>query len=182
MSGGGETSVAVARSEDRAIEHLEALRSDIRAEIKQRIDQRDRYSIQLTIALSVIVGLAFSGAGFARVLIAAPLVSIYFSVLILYSYKVHGVLALYLREALEPELASRCATSPEQEWERFYARHAVPGIRRGFFITALWVVTALSMVYLFATESSDPFFRIVLAVAGATYLTACVFVTRTFGR
>lgn len=168
-------------TEDQAIRHLEALRHDIRGEIKQRIEQRDRYSIQLTIALSVIVGLAFSQTGFDRALIAAPLVSIYFTILILYSYKVHGVLAGYLRDTLEPEMARRCAIPPEAEWEAHYARHEVPGIRRRFFVTTLWAVSVLSMAYLFVSQRGDAFFLWVLAVASVVYLIACILVTRTFG-
>lgn len=171
-------------TEARAIGHLEALRSDVRSEIKQRIEQRDRYSIQLTISLSVIVGLAFTTADLDRVLIAAPLVSIYFTVLILYSYKIHGVLAAYLRETLEPELASRCAVPQGIEWETFYARHAVPGIRKGFFVAALWSVLLLSMIYLFFASllrGGDGFFLGVLGVVFVVYLIACILITGNSG-
>jgi len=162
------------------IAHLETLRADIRDEIKRRIEQRDKFSIQLTIALSVIVGVAFSQQGFGRALIAAPLVSIYFTVLILYSYEVHRVLARYLREEIEPALSSLCDTSPDLEWEGYYARHEVPGIRKQFFISALWAVLLVSLAYLFARESSDKGFLIVLTVVGSIYLVACVVVSWTF--
>jgi hypothetical protein len=69
-----------------ALLHLEALRSDVRDEIKRRIEQRDRYSIQLTLAMGAIVAFAFSKDGFRMALVAAPLVSIYFTVLVLYSH------------------------------------------------------------------------------------------------
>jgi hypothetical protein len=54
-----------------AIKHLEALREDARDEIKRRIEQRDKYSIQLTIALAAIVAVSFSYPHFGKVLIVA---------------------------------------------------------------------------------------------------------------
>lgn len=72
--------------DERKIAHLEKLRDDIRDEIKKRIQQRDNYSIQLTIALSVIIGIAFTKPEYSAVLIVSPLVSIYFTVLIIYTF------------------------------------------------------------------------------------------------
>jgi len=105
-----------------AITHLEALRQEARDEIKSRIEQRDKYSIQLTIALGEIIAVSFSQDDLRRVLMAAPLVSLYFVVLILYSYRVHEVLALYLKEKLEPALSQRIGTSIELEWGKFLRR------------------------------------------------------------
>ena len=139
-------------AQQRAIAHLEAIRQDVRDEVKRRIEQRDKYSVQLTVSLGAIVAVAFAATGFEKVLIAAPLISIYFTVLILYSYSVHDVLALYLREKLEPELARRCGTPPDLEWERYYRGQAILGIRRTFFLIALWAVSVLTMAYLFLRE------------------------------
>jgi hypothetical protein len=50
-------------------DHLEKIRDDIRDEIKRRIDQRDKYSIQLTVVLSAIVGVSFSKPGFEKILL-----------------------------------------------------------------------------------------------------------------
>jgi hypothetical protein len=168
------------------VAHLEILRADARDEIKRRIEQRDKYSVQLTISLSVIIGAAFSEKGLQRVLIAAPLVSIYFSVLILYSYRVHKVLAKYLREALEPELARLCGTKLRCEWENFYRQEHTPGIRRVFFVTALWVISAVSMGYLLTYElitrgrAIDELFVWILAVVTILYLITCCWITWFF--
>ncbi len=62
-------------------DHLEAIRSDIRDEIKRRIGQRDSYSVQLTVAVGALAGAAFARVELERALLAAPLVSIYFTVL-----------------------------------------------------------------------------------------------------
>jgi len=159
------------------IEHLERLREEARDEIKRRIEQRDKYSIQLTIALGAIVGVAFSELRFERVLIVAPLISIYFTVLILYSYRIHGILALYLRSTIEPELAQLCDTELEWEWEHFYQKNAVPGIRRRFLLVALWVVCITSLGYLWATECGVSEFTVVLFVATLICAVAVVVIT-----
>jgi fatty acid desaturase len=140
-------------SEEKAIAHLETIRQDVRDEVKRRIEQRDKYSIQMTIALGALIAVSFSTTGLRTVLIAVPLVSIYFTVLILYSYKIHRLLAQYLREEVEPELARLCGTAPDKEWETYYSKHAVPGIRRWFFQGTLWAVVALSLFYLWSEKS-----------------------------
>ncbi len=166
-------------TEEKAIAHLEARQQDIRDEIKRRIEQRDKYSIQLTIALGAIVAVSFSVANLGKVLITAPLVSIYFTVLILYSYQVHRLLARYLREEIETELARLCGTSPEKEWETWYTAHAhaVPGIRRWFFLLALWFVCVASPLYLWMIEGQDPEFRMVLFFATPVYIGTAVWIT-----
>jgi len=180
-------------AEDVARQHLEVLRQDARDEVKRRIEQRDKYSIQLTIALGIIVAVAFGSTRFDKVLIAAPLVSIYFTVLILYSYRIHGILARYLREQIEPELARICGTSPKMEWETFYSSlPAKPGIRRMFFLMALWVVYFLTITYLLTTEFLidgcgniscwNDAFRITLIIISGAYLLASGWITLLFGK
>ena len=139
---------------ENAVAHLEKIRQDVRDEIKRRIEQRDKYSIQLSIALGAIVAVAFSTTGLRMVLIAAPLVSIYFTVLILYGYRIHSTLAGYLREEIEPKLADLCGTPVETELETYYRNQTkeMSGIRQGFFLVALWFVSVLSLAYLWFTE------------------------------
>jgi len=169
-------------TEEKAIAHLETIRQDIRDETKRRIEQRDKYSIQLTIALGAIVAVSFSKSGLGKVLIAAPLVSIYFTVLILYSYRIHRLLALYLREKLEPELARLCGTSPDIEWETYYTAHEVPGIRRGFFLGALWVICIVSLAYLWMAERGQAEFKMVLIFTTIIYILAALVITIIFRR
>jgi len=163
-----------------AIQHLEALRKDARDEIKRRIEQRDKYSIQLTIALASIVAVSFYRTGFGKVLIVAPLVSIYFTWLILYSYIIHTVLAFYLRSKIEPELARLCGTSPDLEWETFYKTLYVPGIRRKFFLITLWVVSAASLLYLWLVERKEAWFISVLWVVTIIYILTIIVISITF--
>jgi hypothetical protein len=168
---------------DLAPAHLEALRQDVRAEMLQRIAQRDRYSVQLTLALGAIVGIGFSSPSdsIVSVLIAAPLVSIYFTTLILYSYRVHRVLAQYLLDEVEPKLAQAVGVDRGLEWETYYARHRVPGIRRTFFISALWVTCVGAPAYLWAVNPSSEL-SIALSVLTTVYLAAAAWITVTFWR
>jgi hypothetical protein len=111
------------------------------------------------------------------VLIEAPLVSIYFTVLILYSYRVHDVLARYLRDEIEPTLAYLCGTQPEKELETYYSHKTKeePGIRRRFFLVALWGVCILSLTYLWIVEREK--FLAVLIVATLVYFVTAVWIT-----
>jgi hypothetical protein len=165
---------------DRQIAHLEIIRKDTRDEIKQRIEQRDKYSVQLTIALGLIVSVSFANAHFGKVMIAAPLVSIYFTMLILYSYKIHTTLAAYLRNEIEPTLALLCGTDSKKELETYYKEdaHKIPGIRRQFFLWALWVVCLVSLSYLWCKERVG--FETVLIITSLIYIIASVFITCKF--
>jgi hypothetical protein len=136
------------------LSHLDALRGDVRDEIKRRIQQRDQYSMQLTVALGAIAVGAFSTNGTHRLFLVAPLVAIYFTALILYSYRIHDLLARYLRDELEPELASESGISPAKEWETWYVKSGHrPGVRRWFFVLEMWLVTALSLSFVWYKES-----------------------------
>jgi hypothetical protein len=166
-------------TETQVVAHLEGLRVDSRDEIKRRIEGRDRYSIQLTISLAAIIGVAFSRPEFLRVLIAAPLVAIYYTVLILYSYRVHRIIATYLREKIEPRLADVHGIPIDLEWENFYYRQAVPGIRVSFFLSALWIVTVLPLTYLILVEQDRSLF-VLLCIVATIYVMSCGVITRYF--
>jgi hypothetical protein len=173
--------------EEKAMAHFEALRQDVRDEVKKRIEQRDKYSIQLSLALAALVAVSFSRADLSAVLIAAPLVSIYFTVLILYSYRVHHVLAKYLREEIEPELARLYSIPLAKEWETYYCwedydkkkKREVPGIRKRFFLVALWVVSALSLGYLWQAQRNQLGWLLLLVVI-AVYIGANAGITKYF--
>jgi hypothetical protein len=158
------------QEKDRKIAHLEKVREDIRDEIKKRIEQRDKYSIQLTIALSAIIALAFSKPDYSGVLIVAPLVSIYFTILIMYSYKIHRAAARYLREKIEPELAFLCGTEVSMEWETYYKKNNVPGIRHWFFLLMMIVITAISLTYLWSVGKLDCSILIVATVVYVIFM------------
>ena len=138
-----------------SLAHLEALRTDTRDEIKRRIQQRDQYSMQLTVALGATLVGSFSANGTYRLFMLAPLVAIYFTALILYSYRIHDVLAKYLREQIEPEFSKRCGVPTDMEWETWYkASRLMIGIRRSFFVWEMWIVNLLSLVFVWYKEWS----------------------------
>lgn len=162
----------------RARDYLDRIQSDIRGEVKQRIAQRDQYSVQLTIALAAVFAFAFSDHGTLRMLFAAPIASLYYTVLILYSYSIHDVLAEYLRDVVEPELARRSGVPHLPGWETYYVRHRRPGIRREFFLYAHWVVAVASCGLAIGDQASkgiDPWVEVGLAfivIVASLFLTA----------
>lgn len=166
--------------DDEKIRHLEVLREDARDEIKRRIEQRDKYSIQFTIALSAAIAVAFF-ADLPKVLIVAPLLSIYFTVLILYSYRMHELLAWYLRKKIEPELARLCGTPLKWEWETFCELHKVIAVRKIFFIIMPWVVCFASLLYLWRTQDEEEF-RIILGIITVFYFSVILVITIVFSK
>lgn len=179
---------------DRTIQHLQSLRQDIREEIKYRIQQRDAYSIQMTIALGALVGIAATSIAAQtqsnntasitnsvyRVLIAAPLISIYFTTLILYSYRIHRLLSKYLREVIEPELSRYYKVPINIEWENWYAKNAVPGIRRSFFLGSLWTICILSPLYVASSEGWKGTFLLPLGIITIIYFIVVIWITKSF--
>ena len=169
---------------ERTLQHFQLLRQDIREEMKYRMQQRDNYSIQMIIALGTLVGIAATSITTQiqsnRALIAAPLISIYYTILILYSYRVHRLLSKYLREMIEPELSIRCDISIDFEWENWYIKNAVPGIRKSFFLGSLWVTCILSPLYIAFSEQWQGSFLLPLAIVSALYLFVAIWITKSF--
>jgi hypothetical protein len=151
------------------IEHYERINSDIRGEMKKRIAQRDSYSIQLIISLGTLFAVSISQESFDKVLLVAPLVAIYFTNLILYSYKVHSKLANYLKNVIYPKFKEILPGIDEDiEWENYYISKQKPGIsknkpgiRKGFFIFSMILVNILSGIYMAFKYLNDSFIMIV---------------------
>ncbi len=179
---------------ERSLQHFQSLRQDIREEMKYRIQQRDTYSIQMTLALGTLVGVAATSVATQtqstsvasivnlayRAIIAAPLIAIYYTTLILYSYRVHRLLSKYLREVIEPELARLSNVSIDVEWENWYTKNAVPGIRKSFFLSSLWLITILSPLYVAFSEQWQGTFLLPLGIVSFLYLLVAIWITRTF--
>ncbi|MBL8048646.1 MAG: HAD-IIIA family hydrolase [Chthonomonas sp.] len=161
---------------DREFERLQALYSEVRTEIRQRITQRDQYSIQLTVALAAIIAISASGKPtetphLYRALLAAPLLSIYYSVLIQYSYAIHQILARLLREEIEPALTEISHQRPEYELETFYLNHRAPGIRKWFFrVTMLTITFAVAAVMWVNEDISTPSGKLILTLCGLYFI------------
>jgi hypothetical protein len=163
--------------------HWEAVRQDIRDEIKRRIEQRDKFSYQMAPGLGAVFGLSFSSDSLRKVLIAAPLIAVYFTALILYSYEVHKVLARYLREVVENRLPQILGTQSEDEWEIWYVSlgKQIPGIRSSFFKWVQWLILGITILVLyFDLKPGDPF-RPALFVVAIAYALPMVYVTFCIG-
>jgi hypothetical protein len=172
----GDTSV------DAKAAHWEAVRQDIRDEIKRRIEQRDKFSYQMALGLGAVFGLSFSSNDLRKVLIAAPLIAVYFTALILYSYEVHKVLARYLREVVEAQLAQTLGTRSKDEWENWYVSlgKQIPGIRSSFFKWVQWLILGIT-IFVLCFDPCDPFQPAVLIVAAIAYALPMVYVTFCIG-
>lgn len=171
---------------DHELARYEAIHQELRNEIRQRIEQRDRYSIQMTVSLAAIVAISATRTDqmrdMHRVLLAAPLVSIYYTVLIQYSYAVHSVLSRQLREAIEPAIARLTGVPVEFEIENYYKTHRAPGIRRTFFMTSMWVMTVCTTLVIGLTESSWTMDSILVLSASLLYWVFALGVTLLFPR
>jgi hypothetical protein len=175
-----QVQVTLQSDDDKRINHYEKLREDVRSEIKLRINQRDNFAFQLITTLGVICSVAFAQEGFNKVIIVAPMLSMYYTMQILYSYRLHDLLAKYLREILEPQLSKLSMTNPKHEWESysFHEKKTNTGIHRSFFFWKMWIVTVASMSYLWM--STDSSFRIALNISSGICLIAIISITVIF--
>jgi hypothetical protein len=124
---------------------------------------------------------AFSRQGVGTVLVAAPLVSLYFTVLLFYSYRQHRLLARYLREVVEPALAARLRIAPTIEWELWYAAQAFPRKRYDFFFEVLWIICVSTPIYLFVgVPDKSTRTTAALALLCTLYIVGALWATRTF--
>ncbi len=174
------------RADERKYQRLLSLYTELRTEIRQRIAQRDQYSIQLTVALAAVIALSATGKpteqpNMHRALLAAPLLSLYYSVLIQYSYAIHKVLALLLRTRVEPEIAKLSNGSTEYELETFYLNHRVPGIRKVFFNLSMFVVTLAVTVVMLLNEQPGTIQYVLILLLCVVYFCLCVVVSVVFG-
>lgn len=158
--------------DDSKLRHIEAIREDVRDEVKRRIQQRDQYSMQLTVALGAIAVGAYSTNGTTRLFILAPLVTFYFTALILYSYRIHHMLANYLRNVIEPKFEDLTGFPKAAEWETWYQNQGIrPGVRRWFFVAEMCCVTGITLAFLWHKEWSTPgWFHTSLTLATVGYL------------
>ena len=89
---------------------------DIRAELRQRITQRDTFFIQFIAATLTVITLAASINW--SYIIFLPIVSIFYAYLILSSYQVHERLVEYIREELETWIQNKGEDLPPL-WESY---------------------------------------------------------------
>ncbi|RED58094.1 hypothetical protein [Cohnella lupini] len=171
---------ATLQSDDnKRISHYESIRQDIREEIKLRIRQRDKFAAQMVALLTLIFAFSFTERSGALALAVAPFPSVFYTWMILHSYRKQDWLNRYMREVVEPELTRLCRLDPAREWETYHhAARGRSGTRRSFFLWAMWVVNAGSMTYLWF-QAETGFRPVFYAIAGV-YLTATICATAIF--
>ncbi len=169
---------ALQSDDNKRISHYEGVKQDIREEIKLRIRQRDKFAVQLVFLLTLIIVFALAEGGDSLALAATPLPSVFYTWMILHSYRKQEWLARYLREVVEPELTRLCQVDPTRELETY--RHAAkgPGTRKVFFLWAMWVINAGAMTYLWFQAESG--FRPTFYAIAGVCLTAMVCATVNF--
>jgi hypothetical protein len=170
--------VTLQSDDDRRINHYEKLKEDARNEMKQTVNQRDNYIIHLVTMLVVLCSVAFAEKGFVQVLVAGPLLTIYYTLQVLHSYRLQETLSQYLRDIVEPQLAILSKIDPRHEWGSYYLMRARPGFFRGFFLWAMWVISSGLMTFLWFNSASD--YRLTLYIFAGIYMAAMLYVTRTF--
>lgn len=98
---------------------------ELRNELKQRINQRDGFSIQFILSTIAVMTIACSGNGkYSKIIFLLPVISYYFTEQIFSSYKVHGRLVEFIRENIEKQIANEIKeTEPSDTlWESYCAK------------------------------------------------------------
>ena len=107
------------------LERLESLWNDSRKEVLQRITQRDTYFIRM----SILIGATFVGTiKHAGILFVAPIIALYYSILIFHSYQIHKALASYMRDELEVKIQGLLGQD-YLEYEQMFKSKNLVGVR-----------------------------------------------------
>ncbi|SFI89896.1 hypothetical protein [Thermoflavimicrobium dichotomicum] len=164
--------------DDKEIHHLEKTREDIRNEIKNRIEQRDSLSNQLIATMGVVAGFAVPNEEYRIIILLIPLLSIYYTLQILYSFTVHDFLTKYLRDVIEPRLSQLCCTQDEFQFSNYFNKNAKKVLKRSFYIYGMWVVSFFSMAYLWVFEYDNH--PKLLTISTIIYVLSILKITRMF--
>ena len=141
--------------EEMRLEHLLSVQEDLRGEVKQRVAQRDGFATQFIIACGTVITISLLDFAYSFFLIwFIPIVTIFYSVLILYSYTIHDNITSFLRKHIEPEISRLLKIShPHRQnflWEtrcaydRTMEKTKFPGIRKGFFEKIIFCAPIIS--------------------------------------
>lgn len=140
---------------DKRIDYLIALQQELRNEVKQRVTQRDGFATQFLVGCSTVITISLMDFPYAVFLIwLMPLVTVFFSLQILYSYVIHDNLTRFLRKHVEPELSRLLGVKqPYRQnyfWEtrcsfdRMISNTRFPGIRKSFFEKIIFIAPVVS--------------------------------------
>ncbi|MFC5471036.1 hypothetical protein ACFPPD_20310 [Cohnella suwonensis] len=136
------------QGDDTKTGHYEKIREDIRHEMKLRMRQRDRYVAQMAVLLTLLFVAGAAWDEWLLALVAVPFLSAFYTAQLLYSYRKHDLMAQYMREVVEPELAELHGTDPAREWQTYEYKSAGAGHLRGFYLWTMWAVGAGALAYI----------------------------------
>ncbi len=134
---------------------------DLRSEIKQRITQRDSFAIQFVVTSLTIFTVALNNK-ICHTLLLLPIISLFYSSMILSSYRIHARLAEFTREHIELQLSKALAIEKPSEffWESYCAKERAItlnnkiGIRKLFFSLILMCMPIITFI-LFTWQYKD---------------------------
>lgn len=146
--------------EESRLHVLLQMHNDGRHEIELRIQQRDSFAIQYIIAVSALFSIGFMDFTFSCVVfLLIPLLSLFYSIQISYSYVIHRRLHKYISENIEPEIASILSMNPYERnnllWESYCNVSSKEnniktiGIRESFFKYSTIISSILGPILFF---------------------------------
>lgn len=146
------------------LDYLFNTHGEVRSEIQSRINQRDTFAIQFIVGSGAIITIGFLEFQYSPYLFfLLPIIALFYSIQILYSYTIHDRCHKFLANNIEPEIAKTLAITKGDEerlmWEEYCDVEAkkikvkTPGIRKRFFEIAVFVVPVIAscLFYLLAS-------------------------------
>lgn len=138
---------------------------DARNELKQRIAQRDSFTVQYTVILAAMLTIACSNYSDKTTTIALALLSVltdFYTILMDSSYRVHNRLVEYLNSEIEPQLEKE--TAGTRLWEHYckdirrLEGDSAFGSRQKFFHIVLVCIPIVAMFLHYALVGVSPLF------------------------
>jgi D-glycero-D-manno-heptose 1,7-bisphosphate phosphatase len=155
--------------EGRRLKVLLDIYTDLRKEVEQRISQRDSFAIQFIVAVGALLSLGVQNNKFSPFLVLLiPLITLFYALQIFYSYSIHDSICDFIKNNIEPTLASLMDVAPGQAKEYLWETHntfnrklrsqKAYGIRKGFFKIIIFVMPVVaSAIYFLLTLNKNIF-------------------------
>jgi hypothetical protein len=135
------------------LRNYEILHKEAREEIRLRLNRDSGLQTQLIASIGAVVGLsAVPGAG--NLVLVAPLVGIYFAIVIAHNRWMIAKVGFYLRTTIEPALTRLTGVPLSDQWEHYLSARSRPWHRSPGVEPLLgWASFVPTYVYLGSTHS-----------------------------
>lgn len=180
------------------IAYLKESQRTVRNEIEIRIGQRNTFSIQFIVAIGAILTLGFLDFKYSSFLFfLMPLVTIYYTTQILYTYDLHDRCHRFLVEEIEPELCKLLEFDEIEKqkfmWESYCdsetQRKAVrnPGTRKRLFQVSVLVMPIIaSLLFFFVSYERALYETYILIIAAvltfALFMALSIFIVAHYSK